>query len=70
MEHNTLNITIGDSTTSCVQIQKNETTFNGHTCPKCKGKLRDSYPNTILTSDPPQKNVHCSECDYIGFRFV
>lgn len=64
------NILNGQISTSLATTQRNEITFNGHICPKCKGKLRDSYPNTILTSDPPQKNVHCSECDYIGFMFA
>ena len=42
---------------------------NGIECPQCKSELYDSNPNIVLTSLPPQKNVHCS-CGYSGFRFV
>ena len=41
---------------------------NGIECPNCKSELLDSNPFITLTSDPPQKNVHCDECGYKGYR--
>lgn len=41
---------------------------NGIQCPKCGAELFDSNPRMTLTSNPPQMNVHCDECDYKGFR--
>jgi hypothetical protein len=41
---------------------------NGIACPDCGGELWDSSPGLILTSSPPQKNVHCPACHYRGFR--
>ena len=41
---------------------------NGIKCPDCGRELLDSYPNTTLTSDPPQKNTHCDKCGYKGYR--
>jgi DNA-directed RNA polymerase subunit RPC12/RpoP len=41
---------------------------NGIACPICGMELMDSCPMVTLTSNPPQKNVHCPECDYHGFR--
>ena len=41
---------------------------NGIACPKCGAELRDSNPMMMLTSDPPQMNVHCPACDYYGTR--
>ena len=43
---------------------------NGIACPTCGKELFDSNPNETLTSDPPQKRVHCNECHYSGFRVV
>jgi len=40
---------------------------NGIACPKCGAELYDSDPMATLTSNPPQKNVHC-ECGYVGYR--
>jgi len=41
---------------------------NGIACPKCGKELWDSDPGTTLTSSPPQKNVHCPACKYVGYR--
>ena len=41
---------------------------NGIACPKCGAELMDSDPAMLLTSNPPQKRTHCSECDYTGYR--
>ena len=44
--------------------------LNGIACPKCGAELYDSNPMVTLTSMPAQKNVHCSKCDYIGYRIA
>ena len=41
---------------------------NGIACPMCKGELVDTNPGVILTSNPPQKNVHCPVCAWSGHR--
>lgn len=41
---------------------------NGIACPKCGAELYDSNPFIILTSFPPQLEVHCEKCDYTGYR--
>jgi len=41
---------------------------NGIACPKCGKELWDSNPMCVLTSNPPQKNVHCPSCGYRGYR--
>jgi DNA-directed RNA polymerase subunit RPC12/RpoP len=40
---------------------------NGIECPQCGAELLDSNA-VILTSIPPQKNVHCEYCRYRGYR--
>lgn len=48
-----------------------ETHSNGLICPSCTvGLLIDSDPQYTLMSLPPKKNVHCSQCDYKGFRTI
>jgi len=32
--------------------------------------MDDSSPMIVLTSIPAQKNVHCSKCDYVGYRIA
>ena len=46
----------------------NEPVKNGIACPKCSDELLDSSPLVTLTSWPPQKNVHCDNCGYAGYR--
>jgi DNA-directed RNA polymerase subunit RPC12/RpoP len=58
------------TTTSTAFYPNNNPQPNGIKCPKCGEELMDTYPNMILTSDPPQKNVHCPKCDHKGYRFV
>jgi transcription elongation factor Elf1 len=41
---------------------------NGIECPECKAELWDSNPTMLLTSNPPQKNVHCPQCKWRGYR--
>jgi hypothetical protein len=43
---------------------------NGIECPNCKKELVDTNPMATLTSHPPQKNVHCLHCDYVGYRIA
>ena len=43
---------------------------NGIECPKCGKELWDSSPRTTLASNPCQKNVHCPECNYAGYRIA
>ena len=44
--------------------------LNGIACPECGEELLDSNPMVTLTSMPAQKNVHCSKCDYVGYRIA
>lgn len=43
---------------------------NGIACPKCSKELWDSCPGMVLTSNPPQKNVHCPACGHVGYRLA
>jgi hypothetical protein len=51
-------------------MNSNNPRLNGFACPKCGEELFDSKPMITLTSMPPKKNVHCSKCDYVGYRVV
>lgn len=44
--------------------------LNGIACPMCGGELYDSMPSITLASNPPQKNVHCSNCKFCGYRIA
>lgn len=46
------------------------TVKNGIACPKCGAELLDSKPTETLLSNPPQKNVNCDECGYVGYRIA
>ena len=48
----------------------NEPKYNGIACPKCGSELVDTNPMETLTSYPPQKNINCIECEYIGYRIA
>jgi len=41
---------------------------NGIACPRCGRELFDSHPHVVLTSNPPQKSIHCGGCSYRGYR--
>ncbi len=43
---------------------------NGLACDGCFAELFDTYPTMVLASNPPQKNVHCEECGFVGFRVL
>lgn len=45
----------------------NEPHPNGLACPECGKELWDSTPMMVLTSNPPQKNVHCPACGHRGY---
>ena len=48
----------------------NAPALNGIACPNCGQELYDSSPNIKLTSNPPQKHIHCESCDYKGYRIA
>ena len=43
---------------------------NNIECPDCGKELWDSEPQVTLTSNPPQKRVHCPACDFAGLRLA
>jgi hypothetical protein len=52
------------------ELNSNEPRLNGLGCPDCGEELYDSKPMMTLTSNPPKKNVHCSKCNYSGYRIA
>jgi hypothetical protein len=36
----------------------------------CSNELYDTNPDLTLTSNPPQKDIHCEYCDYRGYRLA
>lgn len=50
------------------KMNSNEPQLNGIACPKCDSELYDSDPMFVLISSPTKKNIHCSKCDYVGYR--
>lgn len=42
--------------------------LNGIECPKCGCELMDTNPNIVLSTIPPKKHIHCSNCDYKEYR--
>lgn len=47
--------------------EKQKPPRNGIACPQCLNELRDS-DKIELMSNPPQRNVHCENCGYKGYR--
>ena len=43
---------------------------NGIACPNCGDELLDINPMMTLTSNPPQKEIHCPSCHYHGYRIA
>lgn len=43
---------------------------NGLACPECGEELWDSNPTIVLTSNPPQKNIHCPACGWRGYALL
>ena len=42
---------------------------NGITCPKCGAELADS-DGLLRLSNPIQRKVQCTQCDFHGYRYV
>jgi len=63
-EHNAQTISI-----QCAMTDNNPI-LNGIACPKCGEELYDSNPMVTIISMPAKKNVHCSKCDYFGYRIA
>ena len=53
-----------------IQLAAAAACTNGIACPKCGEELLDSWPMITLSSIPPQKDIHCPECDYSGYRIA
>jgi C4-type Zn-finger protein len=72
MKKKLINLSEHNSQASSAQwaMINNSPRLNGIACPKCGEELYDSHPMMTLTSIPPQKNVACSKCDYVGYRVV
>ena len=63
--------TLNEFNTERTAIQKlNKPHPNGIECPECGEELWDSIPMLTLTSIPPQKNIHCPICGYVGYRLA
>jgi hypothetical protein len=58
------------STQVNMNMYSSEPKRNGIACPKCGNELMDSNPMATLTSHPAQKDVHCSKCEYKGYRII
>lgn len=50
-----------------IATQINETVGNGIACPNCGSELFDN--GIALTSNPPQYQIFCRECNYKGSRW-
>lgn len=68
------NLASHNSEASSMQYAMSDTSpvLNGIACPKCGEELYDSNPMITLTSNPAQKNVHCSstKCGHVGYRIA
>jgi predicted RNA-binding Zn-ribbon protein involved in translation (DUF1610 family) len=49
-------------------LNSNEPQLNGISCPKCGEELYDTNPMITLPSMPPQKNINCDNCGFVGYR--
>ncbi len=43
---------------------------NGLGCPDCGSELLDTSQDIMLLTSPPKLNVHCSHCEFKGFRVL
>lgn len=43
---------------------------NGIACPKCGHEMVDTNPGMLLTSNPPQKDVHCPMCSHHDYALA
>ena len=51
---------------AALKLHSTQGVLNGIECPTCQTEKRD-YSDIILTSYPPQINIHC-ECGFKGTR--
>lgn len=49
-------------------VESDKPKLNGIACPKCNAELFDSSPYLVLLSMPSKKNIHCSNCNFKGYR--
>ena len=42
----------------------------GIACPNCDNALVETFPGNILLSSPPQKEVHCENCNFSGYALA
>jgi ribosomal protein S27E len=42
--------------------------ITGVACPKCGEELLDTEPHFTFAGSPPQKSVHCSSCNWDGYK--
>lgn len=53
------------------EIRKRQySTKNGIECPSCGGELDDNSIGILYLSSPPQCDVKCFYCGYVGKRLV
>lgn len=52
------------------ESENNIPKLNGISCPRCGAELFDTEPAYTLMSNPPKKNIHCSECEFKGYRIA
>lgn len=62
------NLMVFDSITR----KKQSANKTGVKCPHCveEVELLNSSPGIVLLSTPPQINVHCPVCSYVGYLFI
>ena len=53
-----------------VAAEPSYTRPNGIACPECNLELVDTDNRYTLTSNPPQKNIHCPACGWAGYRIA
>ncbi len=51
-------------------LLKADKSLNDIECPQCGMELYDTNVHMMLTSDPPQRNIHCENCSYTGLRLA
>jgi len=64
-EHNLQRTAFHDANIKVVNPQP-----NGIECPECGEELWDSSPDATLISNPPQKDIHCPKCLFVGYRIA
>jgi hypothetical protein len=62
--------TIREHNEEVLNREQFKTSGNGLECPHCKHELSDSMPGITLLTYPPQKRVHCINCNHSGTVYV